>query len=102
VPKFAHLFFALPVHFEQVFAVEGDCAFGDFIAFAARQNLCERALARTIRPYNGMHFAQADFQVHALQNFVVVHPRVKVFNFKQTNTLTFEGKTCGINPRHRS
>src|SRR5205807_8363303 len=54
----------------------------DLVAFASRQHLRQRALARPVRPHDGMHLPGVDRQVDSFEDFVIVYVRVQVFDFQ--------------------
>ena len=70
------------LHVQQIFAVEEHFALGHVVGFAARQHLRQRALARSVRAHDGMHFAGIDRQVNALENFVAIDLGVQILDFQ--------------------
>lgn len=56
------------LHREQVLAVEERFAFQDFVAFAAGQDVGERALARAVGAHEGMDFACGDVQIEPVED----------------------------------
>ncbi len=55
-------------HIKQVFPLVENLSLSDFVSLAAGQHLRQRALARPVRPHDGMHFTRFDLQVDALQD----------------------------------
>ena len=61
----------LGAHGQKIFAAINDFTAGHFIIFPARQNMRQRAFTRTVRTHDGVHFAGADVQIDAAQNFLI-------------------------------
>lgn len=70
-------------HFQQVLPFEGDGTFGHFILLAPGQYIGQRALARSVRPHNGMHFTGFDLKVKTLQNEFVINTHLQIFDRKR-------------------
>ena len=65
---------------QQVLAVEEHLTLGHLDRGASGKRSCKRALARTVRPHDGVHFAGLNRQVDALQDRLVASDCVKVSN----------------------
>ena len=62
----------LRLHLEQILAVVGDRAAGDLVRRIPGEHLRERALARAVRPHDGVHFARrSTVRSMPLQNLLV-------------------------------
>ncbi len=72
-------------HVEKILAVEVNRAFGDFIDFAAGEDLAEGALARTILAHDGVNCAGVDGEVDPLEDLAAAAGdfRVEIFDFEQ-------------------
>src|SRR5262249_30733831 len=66
-----------------------DAAVGHLVAIASGQHRGEGRFAGAVRPHDRVHFAVANQQIDAFQDFtaVVAKPRVQVFDFKHQPTL---------------
>jgi hypothetical protein len=70
------------VHLQQVHAIPGDGAFGDFVVLVAGEHVSERRLAGAVRPHDGVHLAPGQREVEAFQDLAAVDIGVKVLNLK--------------------
>ncbi len=57
-------------HGQEVLALVADASAGDLVGLPSGEDLRERALARPVRPHDGMDLAEPHLQVDPLQNFV--------------------------------
>jgi hypothetical protein len=60
-------------HRQQIVAAIGHFAGGNRVGVAAGQHLGQGALARAVRPHDGVDLAGVDLQVDAPQNLVAAH-----------------------------
>ena len=70
-------------HLKEVLAVERDRAGRDRVHLAAGEHLRERALARAVRPHDGVHLARVDGQVDPLEDLLAVDFRAKAADFEK-------------------
>src|SRR5699024_2259808 len=62
----------LRLDLQQILAVQRRGPVRHLIAVAARQHIAERALARAVRPHDGMHLAGRDLQREPLEDALVL------------------------------
>ena len=67
---------------EQVDAVDGRRALGDFVIRVAHQGVAQRALARAVRPHQGMDLALADRQVDPFEDLLAIDRDVQVVDLE--------------------
>ena len=77
---FAGLF---PSNIREILPLEVKGAFRHPILRMAQQHIHQGALAGAIWPQNHVHLPLAQGEAHPLQDFLVLHPRMKVLHFQQ-------------------
>ncbi len=73
----------LGFHAEQIAPLEFHGATGDLITRASGEHVSERALARTIRAHDGVHFARVQCERQALQYILAADLGGQIRNFEQ-------------------
>ena len=68
------------IHVEQVLAVEGDVAAGHLVLRVAGQRTRQRALARAVRPHDGVHLAGVDGEVDPLEDLLAFGPNLQILD----------------------
>lgn len=68
------------IQLQQILAFEGDFPFGHFIFFTPGQRGGQRALARAVRPHDGVHFARFDLQIQSLEDLVAFHADFQILD----------------------
>ena len=76
----------LRAHGQEIFAAVKHFPAGNFVIFPSRQNMRERALPRTIRSHDRMHFAGTYMKIDATQDFRVSNICPKAANIQHANT----------------
>jgi hypothetical protein len=66
------------VPFQNVLAVELDRALSDFILRVAHDRAGQRALARAVRPHQGVRLAAADRYIHAVEDRLALNSHVQI------------------------
>src|SRR5690606_11801836 len=88
----------LGLELEQVAAVPDHRAALHGEAVPSREHLRQRALARAVRPHDGMHFTGTDFQVQPAQDLPAFYRYLEVLDREQPNspreTQTLFGRRC--------
>jgi hypothetical protein len=77
---------------QQVLPHVGDLALGHLIGRVARQHLGQRALARSIRPHDRVHFARVHRQVDTVEDLLVPSLGVQVLDFQHFTLLVAIGR----------
>ena len=58
------------LEFQDVFSVHEHFTRGDLVIGMTAENLCQSALARAVRPHDGMHLALFDGKAQATHDFL--------------------------------
>ena len=77
----------LGCHREQVVTTVRDRALRDLVAFAAREHLHERALARAVRAHDGVHFAGRNLQAQAVEDLALAGAHMEIVDLQHLVTL---------------
>ena len=72
-------------HFQNVFAIEQNLAFGYFIARVAGDCKCKRAFAASVGPHYRVDFASLRGERDAFEDFLSVHAGVQVAYFQDSH-----------------
>ena len=68
-------------HRQQVISHERNRPIGDLIVVTPRDDIGQRALARAIRPHDGMYFSRTYLQVEAIQNGFSINRHFQIAYF---------------------
>ena len=80
------------LHFEQLFAEELDRAFGDFVIFAASEDAGKGAFSAAVGAHDCVHFAGADGQVDATEDFFLLDAGVQVLDLKHRTSYSLRDR----------
>ena len=68
------------IHVEQVLALVENLPFGDLVAGMAGDGARQRALARAVRPHDGVHLAGLHREVDAAEDFLVFDANLEILD----------------------
>lgn len=71
---------------QQILAEIFDAAAGDLVALAAGEHRGQRALARTVRPHDGVDLAGADLQAQALEDRSAIDRGVQISDLEHESS----------------
>src|SRR5262245_48829566 len=75
-------------HLQQILALIQDFSLCDLVAFAARQNLRQRALARSIGSHDCVDLAGVDPQIDPLQNLLAADASVQILDLQHIQSIS--------------
>src|SRR6185437_7989443 len=79
------------VHVEEILAVVGDLARGDLVFGMPGQRAGQRALARSVRTHDGVHFAGVDMQIDPFEDLFALGLDLEILDIQH---LGFSWELC--------